>query len=119
MFYSKLLCCPERFGFFLGSHDCSECISFGFETAYYHHYQQSCYYHSFQSLISICGYWKRRLFFQLAKLVTRCQKTGAHFSIGVESEQKVPIWATLTLTLIQAAEFHENIRLFPLKRDKE
>ena len=33
-------------------------------------------------LISICGYWKRRLFFNWPTFVTRCccqKKTGAHF----------------------------------------
>ena len=41
-----------------------------FKVAYYHHYRPSSYYHSFQRsiLISICGYWKRRLFFQLANV---------------------------------------------------
>ena len=43
---------------------------FFFKVAYYHHYRPSSYYHSFQRsiLISICGYWKRRLFFQLANI---------------------------------------------------
>ena len=54
-----------------------------FKVAYYHHYRPSSYYHSFQRsiLISICGYWKRRLFFNWPTFVTRCccQKTGAHF----------------------------------------
>ena len=45
-----------------------------FKVAYYHHYRPSSYYHSFQRsiLISICGYWKRRLFFNWPTFVTRC-----------------------------------------------
>ena len=54
-----------------------------FKVAYYHHYRPSSYYHSFQRsiLISICGYWKRRLFFNWPTFVTRCccQKNWSSF----------------------------------------
>ena len=77
--------CDPKERFFFCSHDSeSECISFGLELCTYILIiiiiGKVVITILFPSLISICGYWKRRLFFQLAKLVTRCQKTRAHFS---------------------------------------